>query len=67
MGGSGFPGAHCIVRALEEGFQVRTTVPEYEDELIVPAREGTLRALRAASQAGGVKRVVITLIFAAVG
>ena len=34
--------------------------PKYEDELIVPAREGTLRALRAAKSAGTVKRVVIT-------
>lgn len=40
--------------------------PKHEDELIVPAREGTLRALRAA-RAAGVKRVVVTSSFAAVG
>jgi nucleoside-diphosphate-sugar epimerase len=36
-----------------------------EDDLIVPAREGTLRVLRAA-QAAGVKRVVLTSAFHAV-
>src|SRR6516225_6190541 len=41
-------------------------VPQHEDELIVPAREGTLRVLRAARQAG-VKRVVLTSSFAAIG
>jgi nucleoside-diphosphate-sugar epimerase len=41
-------------------------VPEHEDELIVPAREGALRVLRAARQAG-VKRVVLTSSFAAIG
>ncbi|WP_338828094.1 aldehyde reductase [Bradyrhizobium sp. 27S5] len=41
-------------------------VPEDENELIVPAREGTLRVLRAAREAG-VKRVVITSSFAAIG
>jgi len=40
--------------------------PEHEDELIVPAREGTLRVLRAARDAG-VKRVVLTSSFAAIG
>lgn len=43
-----------------------TTEPEHEDELIKPAREGTLRVLRAARDAG-VKRVVVTSSFAAVG
>src|SRR5579872_4819373 len=42
------------------------TVPKHEDELIVPAREGALRLLRAARDAG-VKRVVLTSSFAAVG
>ena len=42
------------------------TVPKHEDELIVPAREGALRVLRAARDAG-VKRVVQTSSFAAVG
>jgi nucleoside-diphosphate-sugar epimerase len=40
--------------------------PKHEDELIVPAREGTLRVLRAA-RAAGVKRVVLTSSFAAIG
>ena len=42
------------------------SVPKNEDELIVPAREGTLRVLRAAREAG-VKRVVVTGSFAAIG
>jgi nucleoside-diphosphate-sugar epimerase len=42
------------------------TVPKNEDELIVPAREGTLRVLRAARDAG-VRRVVLTSSFAAIG
>ncbi|MBI3675748.1 MAG: aldehyde reductase [Proteobacteria bacterium] len=40
--------------------------PKHEDELIVPAREGSLRVLRAARDTG-VKRVVLTSSFAAVG
>ncbi len=40
--------------------------PKHEDELIVPAREGTLRVLRASRDAG-VKRVVLTSSFAAIG
>jgi nucleoside-diphosphate-sugar epimerase len=40
--------------------------PENEDDLIVPAREGALRVLRAARDAGA-KRVVLTSSFAAVG
>jgi nucleoside-diphosphate-sugar epimerase len=42
------------------------TVPKNEDELIVPAREGALRVLRA-SRDTGVKRVVLTSSFAAIG
>ncbi len=42
------------------------TVPKHEDELIVPARDGALRVLRASRDAG-VKRVVMTSSFAAVG
>src|SRR5580658_7560902 len=42
------------------------TVPQHEDELIVPARDGALRVLRAARDAG-VKRVVLTSSFAAIG
>ena len=41
-------------------------IPKNEDELIVPAREGTLRVLRAARDAG-VRRVVLTASFASVG
>jgi nucleoside-diphosphate-sugar epimerase len=43
-----------------------SAIPKHEDELIIPAREGTLRVLRAARDAG-VKRVVMTSSFAAVG
>ena len=123
-GGSGFVGAHCVLRLLQAGHPVRTTVrsparaeavramvraagvqagdalsfayadltaddgwagaakgceyvlhvaspfpsrvPEHEDDLIVPARDGTLRVLRAARDAG-VRRVVLTSSFAAIG
>lgn len=123
-GGSGFIGAHCILRLLAAAYRVRTTVrdltreamvramlktggaepgdaltfasadlmsearwpeaaagcsyvlhvasplpayvPKHEDELIVPAREGALQVLRAARDAG-VKRVVMTSSFAAIG
>ncbi|CZR56234.1 uncharacterized protein PAC_06122 [Phialocephala subalpina] len=40
-------------------------LPKHEDDLIIPAREGTLRVLRAA-KISGVKRVVVTSSFAAV-
>ena len=40
--------------------------PKNENDLIVPARDGTLRVLKAARDAG-VKRVVITSSFAAIG
>lgn len=123
-GGSGFIGAHCIIKLLAGGYRVRTTVrslsrdadvramltaggadagdrltfaaadlskddgwaaaaqgcafvlhvaspipptvPKHEDDLIVPARDGALRVLKAARDAG-VKRVVMTSSFAAVG
>ena len=42
------------------------TVPKDENELIIPAREGALRVLRASRDAG-VKRVVLTSSFAAMG
>ncbi|CAN5639732.1 aldehyde reductase [soil metagenome] len=42
------------------------TMPKNEQELITPAKEGSLRVLRAARNAG-VKRVVLTSSFAAVG
>jgi len=54
----------------EEVHHVATPIPAAQpddpDELIVPAREGTLRALRAARDAGA-RRVVLTSSFAAVG
>ncbi|GAB3570989.1 aldehyde reductase [Amycolatopsis endophytica] len=123
-GGSGFVAGHCILRLLEHGYTVRTTVrsrsreadvraaleaagmhrgdalsfveadltrddgwgaamrgadfvlhvasPVHTDAvadehaIIGPAREGTLRVLRAAT-AAGVKRVVLTSAFHAVG
>ncbi|MEV7625145.1 NAD-dependent epimerase/dehydratase family protein [Actinoplanes sp. NPDC089786] len=40
--------------------------PDNPDDLIVPARDGTLRVLRAAHRAG-VRRVVLTSSFAAIG
>ena len=42
------------------------SAPKDENELIVPAREGALRVLRAARNAG-VKRAVLTSSFAAIG
>jgi nucleoside-diphosphate-sugar epimerase len=42
------------------------STPKHEDELIIPAREGTLRVLRASSDAG-VRRVVLTSSFGAIG
>jgi nucleoside-diphosphate-sugar epimerase len=45
---------------------IPVAVPKNEDELIVPAREGALRVLRAARDAR-VKRVVMTSSFAAIG
>ncbi len=42
------------------------TAPKSDDELVVPAREGALRALRAA-KAAGVRRFVMTSSTAAVG
>lgn len=40
--------------------------PDNEDDIIVPARDGTLRVLRAAA-AASVRRVVVTSSFAAIG
>lgn len=126
-GGSGFIASHCILQALQKGYQVRTTirnlkriydvkkaliaggatqaqvdcikffavdlssddnwaeacagctyvlhvaspfppnVPKDENELIIPAKEGTIRALKFAKEAGTVKRVVTTSSYAAIG
>lgn len=123
-GGSGFIAGHCVLRLLDQGYRVRTTVRSLEREpavrqaltgggmthgdrlefvaadltanagwadamegcdyvlhvasplhtgkvkdendVISPAREGTLRVLRAARDAG-VRRVVMTSAFHAVG
>jgi nucleoside-diphosphate-sugar epimerase len=123
-GGSGFVGSHCVLRLLQQGYEVRTTVrsldrekdvramlkegaidsadrlsfvaanlnldtnwteaakgcdfvlhvaspfppasPKTENEVIEPARDGALRVLRAARDAG-VRRVVLTSSFAAIG
>jgi len=42
------------------------TLPKHEDELVRPAREGALRVLRASRDAG-VRRVLLTSSFAAIG
>lgn len=41
-------------------------IPKHEDEVIIPARDGALRVLTAARDAG-VKRVVLTSSYAAIG
>ncbi|MGD0607728.1 MAG: NAD-dependent epimerase/dehydratase family protein [Streptosporangiaceae bacterium] len=55
---------------VEEVHHVASPIPAAQpkdpDELIVPAREGTLRVLRAARDAGA-RRVVLTSSFAAIG
>jgi nucleoside-diphosphate-sugar epimerase len=63
-------GWKAAVTGCDEVFHVATPFPAVQpddpDELIVPAREGTLRVLRAARDAGA-RRVVFTSSFAAVG
>jgi nucleoside-diphosphate-sugar epimerase len=60
----------AAVAGCEEVHHVASPIPlaqpDDPDELIVPAREGTLRVLRAARDAGA-RRVVLTSSFAAVG
>jgi nucleoside-diphosphate-sugar epimerase len=55
---------------VEEVYHVASPIPAAQpadpDELVVPAREGTLRVLRAARDAGA-RRVVLTSSFAAIG
>ncbi|MFI7232222.1 NAD-dependent epimerase/dehydratase family protein [Nonomuraea angiospora] len=67
MADDGWPAA---VAGCEEVHHVASPIPVAQpddpDELIVPAREGTLRVLRAARDAGA-RRVVLTSSFAAVG
>jgi nucleoside-diphosphate-sugar epimerase len=63
----GWPAA---LEGVEEVHHVASPIPSAQpkdpDELIVPAREGTVRVLKAARDAG-VRRVVLTSSFAAVG
>src|SRR5450755_2992422 len=60
----------AVAAGCEEVHHVATPIPAAQpddpDELIVAARDGTLRALRAARDAGA-RRVVLTSSFAAVG
>jgi nucleoside-diphosphate-sugar epimerase len=67
MADDGWPKA---MTGVEEVHHVASPIPAAQphdpDELIVPAREGTLRVLRAAC-AGGARRVVLTSSFAAIG
>lgn len=56
----GWPAAVAGARyVLHVASPLPAAAPEHEDDLLRPAREGTLRVLRA-SQAAGVSRVVIT-------
>jgi len=67
MGDAGWPAAVSGCEyVLHIASPFPSTVPRDENELILPAREGALRVLRAARDAG-VKRVVMTSSFAAVG
>jgi dihydroflavonol-4-reductase len=63
-------GWKAAVAGCEEVHHVASPIPPVQpddpDELIVPAREGTLRVLRAARDAGA-RRVVLTSSFAAIG
>ena len=63
----GWPGA---LEGVEEVHHVASPIPSAQpkdpDELIIPAREGTVRVLKAAKDAGA-RRVVLTSSFAAVG
>jgi len=51
---------------LQVASPLSTSVPKDENEMIIPARDGTLRVLRAAREAG-VRRVVITSSLGAIG
>jgi nucleoside-diphosphate-sugar epimerase len=63
-------GWKAAMAGVDEVYHVATPIPEgqpdHADELIAPARAGTLRVLRAARDAGA-RRVVLTSSFAAVG
>lgn len=60
------PAASGCSHVLHVASPLSAAAPRHEDELIRPAREGTLRVLRAA-HAAGVGRVVLTSSFAAIG
>jgi nucleoside-diphosphate-sugar epimerase len=67
MGDAGWPAAVAGCEyVLHIASPFPASMPKDENELIVPAREGALRVLKAARDAG-VKRVVMTSSFAAVG
>lgn len=53
-------------RVLHVASPFPAAAPRHEDDLIRPARDGTLRVLRAARDAGA-RRVVVTSSFAAIG
>jgi len=57
--------AHGCDYVMHTASPVPREVPQIEDELIIPARDGTIRVLTAA-KAAGVKRVVLTSSIAAV-
>src|SRR6202034_3339582 len=63
-------GWSAAIEGVEEVHHVASPIPSTQpkdpDELIVPAREGTVRVLKAARDAGA-RRVVLTSSFAAVG
>jgi dihydroflavonol-4-reductase len=66
-GGSGWPQAVAgCDYVLHVASPIIPGAPKHEDDLIIPARDGALRVLRAARDAG-VKRVVLTSSFAAIG
>jgi nucleoside-diphosphate-sugar epimerase len=56
----------CCEYVLHVASPLPSKLPKNENELIAPAREGALRVLRASRDAG-VKRVVLTSSFAAIG
>lgn len=58
--------AHGIDYVLHVASPFPPSIPENDDEVIIPARDGALRVLTAARDAG-VKRVVMTSSFAAIG
>jgi nucleoside-diphosphate-sugar epimerase len=63
-------GWKAAMAGVDEVYHVASPIPAAQpddpDELVVPAREGTLRVLRAARDAGA-RRVVLTSSFAAIG